>query len=91
MINGVGSTSPTRIGQIKDDKIAAAAPAETVTKVDGKSAVPTFTAALAEAGPPINDEKIKAIRQAIANGQYPLDPKAIAKKMIALDLPKATA
>lgn len=91
MINGVGSTSPTRIGQIKDEKVAGTAPAETVTKADEKAVAMTFTAALAEAGPPINDEKIKAIRQAIANGQYPLDPKAIAKKMIALDLPKANA
>lgn len=91
MINGVGSTSPTRIGQIKDDKVTAAAPVGAITKVESEATTPSFVAALAAAGPPINQEKIQAIRKAIATGQYPLDAKAIAAKMIALDLPKATA
>lgn len=90
MIKGVGSASPTRIGQVKDDKIAAAAPVDTVKTTGTGVAAPSLVAALAEAGPPINSEKIEAIRQAIASGQYPIDAKAIAAKMIALDLPKAT-
>ena len=48
----------------------------------GSIAAPSLVAALAEAGPPINSEKIEAIRQAIASGQYPIDAKAIAAKMI---------
>jgi negative regulator of flagellin synthesis FlgM len=90
MINGVGSANPTRIGQVKDDKITAAAPVEPVKTAGGGITAPSLVAALAEAGPPINSEKIEAIRQAIASGQYPIDAKAIAAKMIALDLPKAT-
>ena len=90
MINGVGSASPTRIGQVKDDKVTAAAPVGAVATVN-KAATPSLVAALAEAGPPINADKIRAIRQAIASGQYPIDAKAIAAKMIALDLPKAAA
>lgn len=89
MINGVGSASPTRIGQVKDDKVTAPAPVGAVTASGRSTATPSLVAALAEAGPPINDEKIRAIRQAIASGQYPIDAKAIAAKMIALDLPKA--
>ena len=89
MINGVGSVSPTRIGQVKDDKVTAAAPAGAVTSAGTGPAAPSLVAALAEAGPPINNEKIEAIRQAIASGQYPIDAKAIAARMIALDLPKA--
>ena len=90
MINGVGSASPTRIGQVKDDKVTAPAPVSAVSRSSDGVAT-SLVAALAEAGPPINDAKIQAIRQAIAAGQYPLDAKAIAAKMIALDLPKARA
>ena len=91
MINGVGSASPTRIGQVKDDKVTAPATVNTVAARSGAETTASLVTALAEAGPPINDEKIRAIRQAIASGQYPIDAKAIAAKMIALDLPKANA
>lgn len=92
MINGVGSTSPTRIGQVKDGKVGAAAPVDAVqTTGSDTSMTPSLVAALAQAGPPINSDKIEAIRKAIASGQYPIDAKAIAAKMIALDLPKANA
>jgi negative regulator of flagellin synthesis FlgM len=89
MINGVGSARPTRIGQVKDDKVTAAAPVDAVSNSGSSEiAAPSLVAALAESGPPINSEKIEAIRQAIASGQYPIDARAIAAKMIALDLPK---
>ena len=92
MINGVGPASPTRIGQVKDDKVGATVPAGSVgSPTEPSNLAPSLVTALAEAGPPVNNEKIKAIRQAIASGQYPLDVKAIAAKMIALDLPKARA
>ncbi|QTH21899.1 flagellar biosynthesis anti-sigma factor FlgM [Rhizorhabdus wittichii] len=88
MINGVGQASPTRIGQVKDETVkplASPAPVESTGRAP--IAAPSLVAALAEAGPPVNSEKIAAIRQAIASGQYPIDAKAIAAKMIALDLP----
>lgn len=91
MINGVGSASPTRIGQVKDDKVTAPAAVSPVPTSGGAITTPSLVAALAEAGPPINAEKIEAIRQAIAAGQYPIDAKAVAARMIALDLPKARA
>ena len=88
MINGVGYTGPTRIGQVKDSKVAATSESEAASSVDNAPVMtPSLVAALAEAGPPINDEKIKAIRSAIAQGRYPIDAQAIAQKMIALDLP----
>jgi len=92
MINGVGSASPTRIGQVKGEKLEAATPVSpAAAATDSPAATPSLVAALAEAGPPINDEKIRAIRQAIAAGAYPIDVKAIAARMIALDLSKAIA
>jgi negative regulator of flagellin synthesis FlgM len=90
MINGVGPASPTRIGQVKDEKVVPLAPSAPVDSADSTPvSSPSLVAALVEAGPPINDAKIRAIRQAIAAGQYPIDAKAIAAKMIALDLPSA--
>ncbi|MBP8232212.1 flagellar biosynthesis anti-sigma factor FlgM [Rhizorhabdus sp.] len=92
MINGVGPASPTRIGQVKDDKVASVSPTQPTAPVASTpDMAPSLVKALAEAGPPINSEKIEAIRQAIAAGQYPIDAKAIAAKMIALDLPKGMA
>ncbi|RYD95476.1 MAG: flagellar biosynthesis anti-sigma factor FlgM, partial [Sphingomonadales bacterium] len=72
------------------DKVTAPTPVSAAS-TSGPVATPSLVAALAEAGPPINAEKIRAIQQAIANGEYPIDAKAIAAKMIALDLPRATA
>jgi len=88
MINGVGQSTPTRIGQVKDETVkATVAVTATDTASSTPVAAPSLVAALAESGPPVNNEKIAAIRQAIASGQYPIDVKAIAAKMIALDLP----
>ncbi|MFZ5704669.1 MAG: flagellar biosynthesis anti-sigma factor FlgM [Pseudomonadota bacterium] len=92
MINGVGPASPTRIGQVKDDKVTSVSPTQPTAPVASTpDTAPSLVKALAEAGPPVNSEKIEAIRQAIAAGQYPIDAKAIAAKMIALDLPKGVA
>jgi len=89
MINGVGSPGPTRIGQAAPDKVGAKPATEAVAApATEPAATPSLVAALAAAGPPVNQEKIKAIQLAIASGQYPIDAKAIAQKMIALDLPR---
>ncbi len=52
---------------------------------------PTLTVAgsattLAKAGPPVDAEKVARIKAAIVGGRYPIDVRAIAEKMIDLDL-----
>lgn len=42
---------------------------------------------MAAAGAPVDLARVQEIRAAIANGAYALEVKAIAAKMIALDLP----
>lgn len=94
MINGVGPTGSTRIGQTKleTDKVSAVSSTGSVEKVETENTQPsTLVAALAEAGPPIDSDKIAAIQAAIAQGRYPLDVKAIAQRMLALDLPAKSA
>ncbi len=41
---------------------------------------------LAQQGAPIDQAKVDALRAAIAEGRYLLDPQKLAQKMIALDL-----
>ena len=59
----------------------------------GSAAVTTSSASstpagrMAAEGAPIDMDRIAAIKAAIASGNYPVDPAAIADKMLALDLP----
>ena len=43
---------------------------------------------LVKAGAPVDAAKVAAVRAAIAEGRYPVDPRAIAEAMVALDLPE---
>lgn len=47
----------------------------------------TPAARMAAQGAPIDTARIARIKQAIASGNYPVDPEKIAEKMIDLDLP----
>ncbi|MGE5721208.1 MAG: flagellar biosynthesis anti-sigma factor FlgM [Sphingomonadales bacterium] len=47
----------------------------------------SIVADLARMGPPVDADKVSAIRAAIAGGRYPVNPDRIAEAMLALDLP----
>lgn len=90
MINGIGPTGAGRIEAPRPDAAQRGAPAAKVAPVKGdaaESAALNPAADLASSGPPIDAGKVAAIRAAIAEGRYPIDPQAIADKMIELDLP----
>jgi negative regulator of flagellin synthesis FlgM len=93
MINGVGPSVSTRIGQAKDGaKVGKATETTAVSAPATEEQQPTsLVSALAEAGPPIDAQKIAAIRSAISQGRYPIDAKANAARMITLDLPGGRA
>jgi len=44
---------------------------------------------MAAEGAPVDMDRIAAIKSAIASGNYPVNPSAIAERMIALDLSAA--
>jgi len=46
-------------------------------------------ARMAAEGAPIDMDRVAAIKAAITSGNYPVDPAAIADRMLALDLPTA--
>jgi negative regulator of flagellin synthesis FlgM len=50
-------------------------------------AVASSVSEIVAGGPPVDSDKVAAIRAAIAEGRYPVDPEKIAERMIALDLP----
>jgi len=85
MINGIG---PTGTGRIETGRTnGAAKPAAPSVRTAGSESVTNPAAELAALGAPVDAAKVEAIRTAIAEGRYSIDPKAIADKMIALDLP----
>lgn len=65
-----------------------AALAQPADSLRSNSLAPTADvfALLADASPPIDTKKVEAIRSLIAQGRYPIDERAIAAKMIALDV-----
>ncbi|AGH48922.1 MULTISPECIES: flagellar biosynthesis anti-sigma factor FlgM [Sphingomonadales] len=90
MIDGIGPKATGRIetGRVsgaKGDKVAAV-PATAPTE-EAAAAATNPASALAAAGAPIDHARVQEIRAAIANGAYALEVKAIAARMIALDLP----
>ncbi len=91
MINAVGPTGIARAIELRNDSVG---PNEPVAKVEqaGPQAAGTVTtpaSELAAQGAPVDNAKVAAIRDAIANGTYKIDAKAIADRMIEIDLPKA--
>lgn len=89
MITGVGPTGIARAIELRGESVGKS---EAVAKVEqtptqGSAAITTPAAELVAQGAPIDAAKVEAIRAAIANGTYKIDAKAIADRMIALDLP----
>ncbi|HWI87258.1 MAG TPA: flagellar biosynthesis anti-sigma factor FlgM [Sphingomonas sp.] len=91
MITAIGSTGIARAIELRGESVGKSEPAARIDPATAKSAGPIATPAheLAEQGAPIDTGKVASIREAIANGTYRVDAKAIAARMIALDLPKA--
>lgn len=89
MIEGVGKSGASRI-DLARTPVERTAPVGQVGgfRSKGQSGAVSSTAAeIASAGPPVDADKIAAIRAAIAEGRYPVDADKIAERMIELDLP----
>lgn len=89
MIDGIGKSGPGRLQLVRGSversaPIAQTGDALTQRQVAGPS---NTVAEIASAGPPVDAGKVAAIRAAIAEGRYPVDPDKIAQSMIDLDLP----
>lgn len=92
MINGIGPKGAGRIDPGLAQGVQRGASGGPVAAVDAVEAAGEAVAAnpardLAAQGAPVDYAKVEQIRAAIANGAYALEVKAIAARMIALDLP----
>jgi negative regulator of flagellin synthesis FlgM len=88
MINGIQNPIATALRQLKPSGIIIGEPMAKAAAVEAKAA-PSPAADLAAAGPPVDTGKVARIRAAIADGSYRVDPKAVAGRMVDLDLPQA--
>jgi negative regulator of flagellin synthesis FlgM len=89
MISAIGPTGTQRM--IDTVRTAGTKPGATVASPApaDESAPASPAALLAAEGAPIDSDKVASIKAALANGTYAINPKAIADRMIALDLPGA--
>jgi negative regulator of flagellin synthesis FlgM len=87
MIDGIGKSGPTRI-DLNRSTVGASSQAARVGETPARGeAVGAAVADLVSAGPPVDSAKVAAIRAAILEGRYPVDPVKIAERMIDIDLP----
>jgi len=89
MINAVGPAGIARTANVRSEGVAKNEPVAKVESADAQASgtITTPAAELAAQGAPIDTAKVASIREAIANGSYKIDAKAIADRMIELDLP----
>lgn len=91
MIDGVGKAGSGRLELVRSQtargsSVEKAGDASSAASVAGPSSA---VAEMASAGAPVDSGKVAAIRAAIAEGRYPVDPQKIAESMLALDLPSS--
>lgn len=93
MIDGIGKVGQGRIDAVRGS-VEGSAPAAAANDVSARSrggAIESSVFELVAGGPPVDSAKVAAIRAAIAEGRYPVDPEKIAERMLALDLPHREA
>ncbi len=90
MIDGIGPSAKGRIAleRASIERTQRASKAQDTVRHDRTSAPASLAYEMMSAvGPPVDVAKVAALRVAIANGQYPVDPQKIAQRMVELDLP----
>ncbi len=88
MIDGIGKAGAGRLALVRGG--AAERSAEIGKAGEGAprpNAPASPVAAMAAEGAPVDAARVAAIRAAIAEGRYPVDPGRIAAAMIEVDLP----
>jgi negative regulator of flagellin synthesis FlgM len=89
MIDGIGKAGAGRLELVRGstDRGAAVERVEGGTVASSTWAPSSPVAQMASLGAPVDAGKVAAIRAAIAEGRYPVDPAKIAASIVALDLP----
>ena len=89
MVSAIGSGGLGRTIQLQGEGVARGTKAARTAATNAEpTALASPAAELAAAGAPIDVDRVAALKAAIANGTYKVDPDAIAARMIAMDLPQ---
>jgi negative regulator of flagellin synthesis FlgM len=88
MIDGVGKGGTGRIDLSRQEKGASVSPLRSDGARAPGGAVKSAVLELVAAGPPVDIAKVEAVRVAIRDGRYPVDPARIARRMLDLDIPR---
>lgn len=93
MIKSVGQAMSAAVEAAKLRESAQSRSASPVstgsTPTKSAEQIATPAARMAAQGAPVDLARIERVKQAIASGQYPVDPDKIADQMVELDLPPA--
>ncbi|MDO6416559.1 flagellar biosynthesis anti-sigma factor FlgM [Sphingomonas sp. BIUV-7] len=87
MISAIGPTGTQRMADMIRTNGAKPNVATAQAAATGETVPSTPAALLAAEGAPIDSDKVASIKAALAAGTYAINPRAIADRMIALDLP----
>jgi negative regulator of flagellin synthesis FlgM len=89
MIDGIGKAGAGRLELVRGSAERGASVGKTGDALaqPAVSAPSSPVAEMASAGAPVDAAKVAAVRAAIAEGRYPVDPAKIADSMLALDMP----
>lgn len=88
MIDGVGKGGTGRIDLSRQEKGAAVNPLRSDAARAPDGAVKSDVLEFVNSGPPVDIAKVDAVRAAIRDGRYPVEPGRIARHMLDLDLPR---
>jgi negative regulator of flagellin synthesis FlgM len=88
MIDGVGKGGTGRIDLSRQEKGATVSPLKPDGSRAPSGAVQSAVLELVSGGPPVDSARVEAVRAAIREGRYPVDPDRIAQRMLDLDLPR---
>ena len=88
MIDGVGKGGSGRIDIARQEKgsVAAAPRSHGPRAADG--AVKSAVLELVSGGAPVDTARVEAVKTAIRDGRYPVDPDRIAARMLDFDFPR---
>jgi negative regulator of flagellin synthesis FlgM len=88
MIDGVGKGGTGPIDLSRQEKGARVGALKSGGPRAPDGAVKSAVLDLVSGSAPVDSARVEAVRAAIQNGRYPIDPERIAQRMLDLDLPR---